>query len=152
MALRRSNASPKKVDNTRAYARSYEEKYHPSPNKGPQVKYKGPSATELTLAANSENDLLPLNKSKRPISVKLSDVNRPPHTIEMAIRGTYGLLLAKPKQDLRGQIVNADKVINQPEDDNEETQKSCDRSINACSMPAFCRNIETSSKKLRPLR
>ena len=102
------------------YADRYDATYH-SPKHRPKVNYKGPSATAT---ADRENDYLPLNKSQRPISINLSDVNRPPHAVEMAIRGTYGLLLAKPNKDVRGAIVNADKVINQSEEELEEAKRN----------------------------
>lgn len=45
--------------------------------------------------------------TKRPISVKLCDVNRPPWEVEMGIRGTYGLLMGKPKSLVRGKVSNS---------------------------------------------
>lgn len=42
--------------------------------------------------------------TRRPINVKLSDVNRPPWEVEMGIRGTYGLLMGKPKSLVRGKV------------------------------------------------
>lgn len=66
--------------------------------------------------------------NKRPITVKLSDVNRPPWEVEMGIRGTYGLLMGKPKSLVRGDVLNSSVIFKSPEErqreiDEEERKK-----------------------------
>ncbi|GMH65456.1 hypothetical protein TL16_g04203 [Triparma laevis f. inornata] len=70
--------------------------------------------------------------NKRPITVKLSDVNRPPWEVEMGIRGTYGLLMGKPKSLVRGDVLNSSVIFKSPEErqreiDEEERKKEEDK-------------------------
>ncbi|GMH72392.1 hypothetical protein TrST_g13256 [Triparma strigata] len=115
MTLRRSNGW---VDSTSPHLSPAKENHSPVKlNIDPSVLQSKPSPSK------APQNTFTQKANKRPITVKLSDVNRPPWEVEMGIRGTYGLLMGQPKSIVRGNVLNSSVIFKSPEERQKEKEE-----------------------------
>ena len=115
MTLRRSNGW---ADSTSPHLSPAKENHSPVKlNIDPSVLQSKPSPSK------APQNTFTQKANKRPITVKLSDVNRPPWEVEMGIRGTYGLLMGKPKSIVRGNVLNSSVIFKSPEERQKEKEE-----------------------------
>ena len=138
--LLRTKFKKKQMRSPRSLARQHEERSIPTVQKISDSEYaemyermhasldKQRSPKRLTPQKQFQINKGTELQARRHLSVKLEDVNRPPKAVEIAIRGTYGLLLGNPHKNRRGKLFEAGKVI---ENENAPPPQQLDEPVEA---------------------